>query len=266
MKKRRALFLTLPIILLLIISFPTGFFVREYRQERMERQLIQAVKRQDASAVLSLLAHGADANAQDKPPDPRPVWRILLDRLQGKRSPPSQAPTALLVALASEPEPSAGSVHVETAPLIRALLDRGANLHILAENGDTPLIMAARMGSVGTVGQLLDHGANVNATNGGHTALMEAIRWGSEGDQDHAAVCTLLLQRGANPNIRREGDGFTPLMCALYGQHEHAARLLLQWKADVNVGWQEHAKTALDCAYYHLPSFVPILKQAGAKE
>lgn len=253
---------------------------REIRQINLDRNLILAIKHNNAPLVVSLLKAGASANTRDVPSDTRPFWQIMRDTMQRrKRTLDTASPPALLVALqvTRSVQPIDGykdEVTVDTTPIVKALLDQGADIHIRheddriwpAQRGDTPLMVAARNGFVGTVRLLLDKGAEINANNRGHTALMEAIRWGSEEDRDNEAVCILLLQRGANPEIRRDGDGFTPLMSAVYGHHEFAVRLLLNWQVDVNNGWKEGRTTALDCAYYHLPSFVPILKKAGARK
>lgn len=48
---------------------------------------------------------------------------------------------------------------------VRLLLARGAKVDSRANNGNTPLMMAARYGSEGSVIELLQHGADANARN-----------------------------------------------------------------------------------------------------
>ena len=72
--------------------------------------------------------------------------------------------------------------------------------------GTTPLMYAALYGGASPVRQLLDAGADPNASNeAGATALMWAI--------DNPDVTRLLLERGANASVR-SADGQTPLVLA----------------------------------------------------
>jgi ankyrin repeat protein len=257
------------VVLVLLIAVPLGLTWRHVRQERLNWALINAVSRNDDRAIVSLLNQGADANCRDQPSRKVSLWQALTQMIRGRPPQPPHGLTPLLIAVEgtnAKQRSNNYEVPPENVRLVRALLDHGARVNVADEDGDTPLILAARNGFLDSARCLLDHGAQVNFTRCCHTALVEAIRWGEEKNRDHFDLCRLLLQRGADPNLQAQGDDLTPLMCAIYGQHEYAARLLLEWRADVNVGWKEHTTTALDCAYYHLPSFVPVLKQAGAKE
>jgi ankyrin repeat protein len=74
--------------------------------------------------------------------------------------------------------------------------------------GLTPLIFAAREGSLDTVKALLDSGADVNGTSEyGWTALLVATH------NRFYQLGVYLLDHGANPNIANEG-GWTPLYIA----------------------------------------------------
>ena len=74
----------------------------------------------------------------------------------------------------------------------------GANPNDKLPNGETPLMLAARAGSLSAMKALLDAGADVNAAEAlrGTTALM----WAAE--QKHPEAVRLLIERGADVNAR----------------------------------------------------------------
>ena len=65
--------------------------------------------------------------------------------------------------------------------IVRLLLDRGANVNIQNNYGQTALIVASRKGRIDIVESLLDSGADPNIRNNdGGTALMIAEREGHD--------------------------------------------------------------------------------------
>src|SRR4030095_1161299 len=84
------------------------------------------------------------------------------------------------------------------AAMIRALADAGADVNAPDPAGETPLIAAARVGSVEAVTTLLERGVPVDATDAGfkQTALMVAIR------ENKPDVVRTLIARGANVNAK----------------------------------------------------------------
>eukprot|EP00271_Cylindrocystis_brebissonii_P022420 TRINITY_DN8625_c0_g1_i2.p1 TRINITY_DN8625_c0_g1~~TRINITY_DN8625_c0_g1_i2.p1 ORF type:complete len:640 (+),score=102.91 TRINITY_DN8625_c0_g1_i2:215-2134(+) len=104
---------------------------------------------------------------------------------------------------------------------VERLLDEGVEVESPMNNGDTPLIIAARFGHQLILDSLLRHGANVNATNNYlRTSLHEAASNG------RAACCQLLLSEGALPNFQGL-HGETPLHLAAGRGHRATVRLLL---------------------------------------
>jgi outer membrane protein assembly factor BamB len=86
---------------------------------------------------------------------------------------------------------------------------------------------AARTGNVTAVAKELDAGVDVNAATAYHsTALCFAS------DRGHTDVVRLLLERGANPNVKDSFYGKTPLMGAQMGKHYDLITLLLQRGAE----------------------------------
>ncbi len=82
------------------------------------------------------------------------------------------------------------------------LLGRGANPNIQANNGDTPLIQAARIGFIDGANLLLQSRARVDLANrAGETPLIIAVQ------QRHGPVVKRLLQAGANPDKQDSASG-----------------------------------------------------------
>lgn len=104
-----------------------------------------------------------------------------------------------------------------------ALLARGADVHARScnDNANQPLHAAAANRQVALCKLLLDHGADIEATQeGGYTAMHSAAQNGD------IPLINLLLERGAQVNPRVEGK--TPLNLALEAKQQEAAELLRQ--------------------------------------
>ena len=89
------------------------------------------------------------------------------------------------------------------------LAQRGADLEVESkQNKMTPLLLAIEQGQSDTVGYLLDQGARIDGSNSdGLTPLMSASEKGD------TKLVKLLLARGAEVNAARK-DGWTPLLYA----------------------------------------------------
>jgi ankyrin repeat protein len=112
--------------------------------------------------------------------------------------------------------------------IVSELLDRGADVNASNNYGITALIYAAQNGHKEIVNELLDRGADVNASNNyGITALIYAARNG------HTEIVNELLDnRGANVNaVNQQGD--TSLICAARNGHTEIVEALLDEGADV---------------------------------
>lgn len=103
-------------------------------------------------------------------------------------------------------------------PLIRVLLANDVNINAQNNQGINALMVSSRMGYVEIVELLLNNGADISAKDkeemtalmhaaDGYTGTRSTVMRNIEGQQiplrlNHVAVAQLLLDRGANPNLR----------------------------------------------------------------
>jgi ankyrin repeat protein len=101
------------------------------------------------------------------------------------------------------------------------LLDKGADPNLAAGRaGDTPLIIAARLGFDQAVEWLLGMGANVDATNKmGETALIAAVQ------QRQTQTVRRLLAAGADPDKTDTAQGYSARQ---YAERDTRSREILQ--------------------------------------
>lgn len=100
------------------------------------------------------------------------------------------------------------------------LLNKGADVTLTDNDGDTALHGAAEVGNVEITKMLLAKGANVNAKNKvGGTPLMWAAVYGNDN------VVRELLKQGADPSLKDE-DGVTALQWAVKNNRSDVVRVL----------------------------------------
>ncbi|MGH9332103.1 MAG: ankyrin repeat domain-containing protein, partial [Vicinamibacterales bacterium] len=150
--------------------------------------------------------------------------------------------------------------------IIEALLKAGADPNATYGECETPLMTAARAGSVPAVRMLLAHGANVNAREAwrGQSALMFAAV------EDHADVAKVLIDAGADVNARsitinfetittggggivmdRHMGGLTPLMFAARQGARRTAEGLIAAGAAVNLTEPQYGFSAMQIALFN---------------
>jgi ankyrin repeat protein len=119
--------------------------------------------------------------------------------------------------------PAASAGQVTTATL---LVDHGADIEVTDGAGRTPLSWAAEDGHEAVVKLLFDHSANIEATDvAGRTPLSLAA------DMGHEAVVKVLLDHSANIEATDEA-GRTPLSLAADVGHEAVVKILLDHSAN----------------------------------
>jgi ankyrin repeat protein len=193
---------------------------------------------------------------------------------------------------------SALAVHAYHGDLRQAdtLLRAGADVNEADANGNTALMVAARMGQADIVRRLLEAGARVDpASRVGLTALHMAVlaenaevtrmllEKAPQLDQpEHAGFTPLslavqsdqlglvqaLLAAGANPNIAVPGtsrlSGLTPLLTAVLHRNHGIARLLLGAGADVHYVTGNGRNALLFAVQRDDPEMVDLLSRANA--
>uniref|UniRef100_A0AAQ4PE93 Kinase D interacting substrate 220 n=1 Tax=Gasterosteus aculeatus aculeatus TaxID=481459 RepID=A0AAQ4PE93_GASAC len=152
-------------------------------------------------------------------------------------------------------------VEEENLAAIKAHLEKFKDVDSRSDNGQTPLMVAAELGNLEIVQELIRRGANVNfddvdcwtslisAAKEGHMEVVKellennanlehrdmggwtAVMWGAyKGCTD---VVQLLLEKGANPNITGQYSVY-PIIWAAGRGHAEIVHLLLQHGAKVN--------------------------------
>lgn len=148
----------------------------------------------DLNLAKNLLAHGANARAQNR----YGVTSLSLACTNGN------------------------------AALIEALLAAGADANAPLHGGETPLMTAARTGKLAAIKALLAHGADANAKlPSGQTAIMWAAAEG------HTAVVEALVAAGADFRAT-VATGLTPMLFAARAGHADVVRALIKAGVDVN--------------------------------
>jgi ankyrin repeat protein len=162
------------------------------------------------------------------------VWQILINGKKPTRLPGSQNDKIVVETVAMKNAPLVEAVLNNDLKAVTALLARGAEANVKSNVGVPVLLVAIRRESAPIVEALLEHGAdpNVRDVDTDFTPLLMAAL----GQFD---IAKFLLAAGADVNatIRKEDDlfrGMTPLMLAVDEGSEDLIQLLLDKGADVN--------------------------------
>lgn len=103
----------------------------------------------------------------------------------------------------------------------KQIIERGADVNASTNKGKRALMMAASEGRTEVARLLIERGAEVDVADAyGTTALIVAATAG------HTEVSALLLEHGANPTVR-DSSGGSPLVNATFFGHAATVKLLL---------------------------------------
>lgn len=92
----------------------------------------------------------------------------------------------------------------------------------------TPLMAASFHGHPDVVRVLLDNGASISAVdNEGYTALLFSAQFG------HLAVTKMLMKAGSDPSTAESRDENTPLHLASFGGHSTFVKMFIEAGVDV---------------------------------
>ncbi|MDE0074998.1 MAG: ankyrin repeat domain-containing protein [Gammaproteobacteria bacterium] len=159
--------------------------------------LADAAMKGDATAVRTLLASGADVNAARGDGMTALHWAAETGNAEITEILVSAGAILEVTTRLGAYTPLHVAGRKGAAGVIRVLLDAGADPRTVAATGSTPLHLVAGAGSALGAQHLVDAGAEVNARAGDaqQTPLMFAAA------ADRADVVTLLVARGADPNV-----------------------------------------------------------------
>ena len=260
MKKRRVLIFTF-LALLLIVGLFTSLMVRAAHREQASLDLLSAIKDNDTSNALAALKAGADPNIHVHPDEkPLSVWehmQQIFGNLFHTKHEADTSPTVLLFALYQiKIEPA----RQENPVIIKALLDAGAdpNTTGLSEQG-SPLMWGATRRTPESLRLLLSHGANIHQkANDGFTPLHVAARLGN------VETVQRLMDAGADIEAQ-DARGMTPLLVASSELNKETVEALIHYQARVNVR-DKGNHTPLDVAIAaDNQDIIDLLRKAGAK-
>ena len=146
-------------------------------------------------------------------------------------------------------------------PIVQALLNSGAEVEARDVRDQTPRFWSIIKRHFAIAEELLLHGANIDQRWRGYSLLHHEAKDGK------TPTVQFMLKHGADANIRdhRVQPGSTPLHGAARQDRLNAAKVLLEYGADVNAETDE-GQTPLDTAYASKKQkLVPLLLEHGAK-
>jgi ankyrin repeat protein len=189
--------------------------------------LSEAIRKQDAAAVRTLLQQHVDVNLTEGDGTTALHWAAHLNDLEAVKL-LLEAGANVEAANRYGVKPLSLACEAGNAAIVDQLLEAGADANAIA-GGDPALMTAARSGNVAVIQRLLDYGADVNARENwrGQTALMWAAI------ENNVGAIKPLVDAGAELGQRSHG-GFTALLFAVRAGRIEAVRALVESGANVN--------------------------------
>ena len=122
--------------------------------------------------------------------------------------------------------------------VLRALLDCGGDVNLLAASGESPLHIACKFGHAGCVQILTERGANVDLQHdeiGGDTPLLTTVAsYTPYTATDYLTIAKILISKGCDVDLP-DGVGLAPIHVAVTKSDTKLTELLIEAGADLNV-------------------------------
>ena len=248
-KSKAVLFVLIASLLAIVLLVVSGYNI--VQRARLDRDMIDAVHRNDTEDALFYLTKGADPNARVDLQTPFSTGRALTEwfrRVTGGKA-TVNAPAALSMAIDNE-----------NSALTRALITGGADVNVKMENEEFPLLIETLHGDQEFVQMLLERGAHPNAQGqDGTTALWSAALYG------RLEIARMLLTRVQH---RRCRFGWTTRSWL----RPPPSRKTSLWSicsspegANVNAHSKKGQTALYFASLHHYDHIVHQLRQAGAK-
>ena len=143
-------------------------------------------------------------------------------------------------------------------PKIDALVKQGANVNATGYRDMTPLVWTMECKNYAGIKKLLELGANPNYKMEGDISAM----WASAGSSDPHFL-PLMLAHGGDPNIKSASGFETALSAAIEQNRMQNVKLLLEHGADVNEHYAGNNTAAMDAAALAKFDIVEMLLRHG---
>lgn len=233
----------------------------------IEADLLEAATNGNSTRVTTLLKQGAKIETRD----PQTTWtplmmaargghvatvRVLLQRgarvnARSVGSAKTYMALSQLPARETRQVANANDENGETAPA-------STTFFLSANNGVTPLMLAAVGGWNLAAQELLKRGAQVNLRSTSGESALEAACF-----KGYLPMVKTLLEKGAQVNAKN-GRGETALAVAVLNGHAPVVKTLLQSKADPNTPLNGYPMLTV-ARYYGFETIASDLKRHGAK-
>ncbi len=140
------------------------------------------------------------------------------------------------------------------------LLARNANPNLPDNEGDTPLIEAAKSGHLNMVQLLLESDTNADLSN---LLRLSALATFGGNDKFRSQIARLLIDKGAQINSQTD-NGDTTLILAVRNNLLELTRVLLAKKADPNLPDSKGNTPLIEAVKYGYVNHIKLLLQADA--
>ncbi|XP_071951025.1 uncharacterized protein [Antedon mediterranea] len=143
--------------------------------------------------------------------------------------------------------------------VVKVLMNRGADVDVADKTGQTAISLASRQGHSNIVNLLIKHKGSLDHTDHEGWTPLRSAAWAG-----HTDVVTALLDAGANVDSC-DADKRTALRAAAWGGHENIVLNLLEHNANVNQVDNEGRTALIAAAYMGHSKIVQHLLDHGAE-